>query len=46
MVSVLRIKNANTLMRAPTRFVQKYTLRLAQLELGGVEREVRSGGNP
>ena len=54
----------------PTRFVQKYTLRLAQLELGGVdldlaveddvlpldradmtqqvgvEREVRSGGNP
>ena len=58
------------LYRLPTRFVQKYTLRLAHLELGGVdfdlaveddvlpldradmtqqvgvEREVRSGGNP
>ena len=32
--------------RVLTRFVLKYTLRAAHLELGGVEREVRRGGNP
>ena len=29
-----------------TRFVLKYTLRAAHLELGGVEREVRRSGKP
>ena len=32
--------------RVLTRFVLKYTLRAAHLELGGVEREVRRSGKP
>ena len=33
-------------IRVLTRFVLKYTLRAAHLELGGVEREVRRSGKP
>ena len=33
-------------LRVLTRFVLKYTLRAAHLELGGVEREVRRSGKP
>ena len=33
-------------VRVLTRFVLKYTLRAAHLELGGVEREVRRSGKP
>ena len=36
----LRLLRPALLIRIPTRFVQKYTLRLAQLELGGVDLDL------
>ena len=39
-------RTRSTMRRVLTRFVLKYTLRAAHLELGGVKREVRRGGKP
>ena len=42
----VEVTSSDPLKRVLTRFVLKYTLRAAHLELGGVEREVRRSGKP
>ena len=45
-VGQMQYERPHSQLRVLTRFVLKYTLRAAHLELGGVEREVRRSGKP